>query len=241
MAKRRGSGEGSIFRDGNRWVACIDLPAPGGRVRRKRSARTYAEARAKLRELHEEARAGVAGAGRLSVAAYLDDWLANVLPARGVTVATTENYSTMIHHHVVPALGAIRLDRLRAEDVDGLLRDMAGAGKARSTIRLARTVLVLALTHAERRDMVARNAARLAVVPPGPVRESRSLTLDQAKALLEVAREDRLEAAWVVMLALGPRPGECFALRWVDLDLDAGVLHVRQAIRRAGGATFTLG
>lgn len=242
MSKRRGSGEGTIFQSGNRWVACVTVASGEGRqVRRKRMARTHAEARTKLRELQTEAAAGIVGAGRLSLAAYLDDWSTHVLPARGVTVATAENYETMIRVHIVPALGRIRLDQLRADDVDRLLRNMAAAGKARSTIRLARSVLVLALSHAERRDMVSRNAARLSIVPPAPTRESRSLTVSQARSLLSAARGDRLEAAWVTMLLLGLRPGEVFALYWQDVDLEAGVLHVRRAITRAGGNTFTIG
>jgi integrase len=102
-------------------------------------------------------------------------------------------------------------------------------------------VLVLALTHAERRDMVARNAARLSIIPAGPVRESRSLTLAEARSLLSTVRGERLEAAWVVGLLLGLRPGETFALRWCDLDLDGATLSVPQALKRAGGATLTLG
>jgi integrase len=242
MSKRRGSGEGSIFQDGNRWVACVTIATGEARqVRRKRTARTYAEARSKLRELQAEAKAGVVGVGRLTVGAYMDDWLVNVLPARDVSVATVENYATMIHKHIIPALGRTRLDQLRADEVDKLLRGMAAAGKARSTIRLARTVLVLALNHAERRDMVRRNVARLSIIPPAPTRQSRSLTVSQARSLLAAARGDRLEAAWVTMLLLGLRPGEVFALTWQDVDQEAGILHVRQAIKRAGGNTFTVG
>jgi integrase len=242
MSARRGSGDGSIYRQGDRWVACVTIASSAGhQVRRKRMARTYAEARTKLRELQTETAAGVVGAGRLTVAAYLKDWLAHVLPARPVSVATVENYTTMVNHHIIPAIGGVRLERLRADDVDRLLRNMAADGKARSTIRLARGVLVSALNHAERRDMVSRNAARLAVVPPAPKRESRSLTVDQARSLLSAIRGERLEAAWVTMLLLGLRPGEVFALSWGDVDFDTGVLHVRRSIRRAGGATFTLG
>jgi hypothetical protein len=123
MSQRRGSGDGSIYRQGDRWVACVTMTSSGGRqVRRKRMARTYAEARTKLRELKAEVAAGVVGAGRLTVAAYLKDWLAHVLPARPVSVATIENYTTMVNHHVVPNIGSIRLDQLRADDVDRLLR-----------------------------------------------------------------------------------------------------------------------
>ncbi|MGH9128943.1 MAG: site-specific integrase [Acidimicrobiales bacterium] len=242
MAKRRGAGDGSIFRDGKHWVACIDVAgADGHRHRRKRSARTYAEARVKLRELQAEATAGVAGTGKLTLGEYLGDWLAHVLPARGVSIATTENYATMIRIHITPALGAIRLDQLRAEHVDGLLRNMADAGKAHSTMRLVRTVLVMALTHAERRDMVMRNAARLSIVPPGPVRQSRSLTREEAKTLFASIEGEPLEAAWLAMILLGLRPGEAFALEWQDVDLERRVLRVRQAIKRAGGAQFALG
>lgn len=130
MAGRRGNGDGSIFKSGDRWVASITLSSANGRqVRRKRSAWTRAEARTKLGELQAEARSGVVGAGRMTLATYLADWLANVLPARGVSIATAENYATMVRIHIAPALGAIRLDQLRAEDVDRLLRAMAAAGE----------------------------------------------------------------------------------------------------------------
>ncbi len=116
----------------------------------------------------------LARAGRTAVADYLTEWLTHVLPARGVSEATEENYAIMVRCHIT--LGAIRLEQLRPDDVDRMLRGLAEAGKARSTIRLSRTVLAMALTHAERRNLVARNAARLAIVPPAPTRQSRALS-----------------------------------------------------------------
>jgi len=235
-ARRRGSGEGSIYRNGDRWVACVTVESAGGKqVRRRRSARTQREAREALRDLHAEARAGVAGAKGQTVATFLDDWLANVLPARGVSAATIANYSTVVRVHIMPAIGTRRLDQLRPEHVEALLRDMADQGKARNTIMRARSILVMALSHAERRDLVMRNAARLSVLPPAPKRESRSLTLDEAKRFLDAAHGDRLEAAWVVMLLLGLRPGEVLALPWSTVDLENRRLTVSQAQRREPG------
>lgn len=242
MGKRRGNGDGSIYRDGDRWVASITVASTTGRqARRRRSARTYTEARRLLRELTEQATAGVVGSGRTTLGDYLEDWLTHVLPARKPAPGTTDNYTWAVRHHVIPALGKVRLDQLRADDVDRLLRDIIGAGKARSTARIARTVLVMALEHAERRDLVPRNVARLSILPPGPVRESRSLTLDQARTLLATIAGERLEAAWVVMLTCGLRPGELLGLAWDAVDLDAGTLRVCQALNRAGGAAFVLG
>lgn len=237
--KHRGSGEGSIYRSGNRWVACVTIDSAGGRqVRRKRSARTQAEARELLRGLHAEVQAGVVGAKGASVATFLDDWLEHVLPARNVSPATLANYSTVLHVHVYPAIGTRKLEQLRAEHIDVMLRDMAEKGLARSTIRVARTVLVLALSHAERRDLVTRNAARLSVLPHAPKREARSLTLDEAKRLLAAAAGDRLEAAWVTMLLLGLRPGEVLGLTWTAVDFDSRRLTVIQALRREPGRLY---
>lgn len=236
MAKRRGSGEGSIYREGNRWVAKVTVEvASGRRVRRKRSARTQKEARDALRDLQREAAAGVAGARGATVAQFLDDWLAHLLPARGITPTTAKNYESVLRAHVIPALGTMRLDKLRAEQVDGLLRSMTQEGKARGTVRLVRTVLALALTHAERRDLVVRNVARLAIVPPGPKREARSLTAEEARRLLDASRGDRLEAAFFVMLGLGLRPGELLGLTWSCVDFTSDRLTVAQALRREPG------
>ena len=135
----RGHGEGSIYRDGGRWVAAISIEGPDGRARRrKRSARTQADAREALRALHEEARAGIAGSGRLTVAELVDDWLAHVLPARSPAQKTTENYEWAASH-IRAGVGSIRVDHLRAENVDAMLRDLADRkvmGKAVVTVLL---------------------------------------------------------------------------------------------------------
>ena len=237
----RGHGEGSIYRDGNRWIAAISAEGPDGRTRRrKRTARTQAEAREALRQLHEEARAGVAGSGRLTVAELVDGWLSHVLPARNPSPATTENYEWAAGH-IRSGVGSIRVDRLRPEHVETMLRDLANAGKARSTIVRVHMVLSLVLAHAERRGAIARNVAKLAVVPPAPTKQSRSMTLDQARSFLDANQGDRLWSLWVVMITTGLRPGEALGLPWDAVDFQAGRLTVRQALRRGADGRYEVG
>jgi integrase len=59
--------------------------------------------------------------------------------------------------------------------------------------------------------------------------------VDDARALLQVARDDRLDALWAVALNIGLREDEALALRWWDVDLDAGTLRVAQTVQRVGG------
>jgi integrase len=68
------------------------------------------------------------------------------------------------------------------------------------------------------------------------------LDAKQAVALLEAARGDRFEALYVLCLLCGLRQGEALALRWQDLNLDAGNLRVScqlQRVRGGGGLRFS--
>ena len=145
-----------------------------------------------------------------------------------------------MRQHVVPALGARRVRQLSAEDVSLFLQDLALGGYARASLDKVRGVLVQVLRHAERQGLVARNVAALVPTPPGPRSEGRSLTVEQAKALLEAADGHPLQAAFVVALTCGLRPGELLGLHWQDVDLDEGLLRVSRAVRRVGG-TVQLG
>ena len=52
--------------------------------------------------------------------------------------------------------------------------------------------------------------------------------------MLEAAREDRLEALYVVALHTGLRRGELLALRWNDVDFEKGTLRVDESLDQHG-------
>ena len=76
------------------------------------------------------------------------------------------------------------------------------------------------------------NVATRVDPPPVPEHEADHLTPAEATRLLAVLEGDRLEALYVLALTLGLRQGEVLGLCWDDLDLDAGLLHVQQALQR---------
>jgi integrase len=53
--------------------------------------------------------------------------------------------------------------------------------------------------------------------------------------LQAVQRDERFEALYTVALATGMRPGELRALRWRDIDVIKGTIHVRATITRDEG------
>lgn len=237
MSGRRGQGDGSVYFEAarGRWVGVLDLGrnGDGRRVRRKVTGATAKEARDRLRALRSEIEGGArARNGNLTVEAFLLDWLEREVPKFAKSVNTRDNYAWAIRCHLIPGLGAHRLAKLTADHVDELLEARAERGMAKNSLRRIRAVLVTALDHADRRELVRRNVARLTRTPDGRKTERRSLTADEARKLVAAVAGDRLEALVVVGLTMGLRPGELTGLSWRDVDLDTGVVHVRRALLR---------
>ena len=253
---RRGHGEDAIYLDAakNRYVGAVSLGygPDGRRIRRKVTGRTKTEVRDKLRNLHKEIESGVRSRPRYTVRDALDDWLANGL--NDVAAPTSELYKGTIAKGLGEQLGAIRLTALTAGDVEAALAVLASKVSTR-TVQISRNVLVRAIRHAERHDLVGRNVAALVKAPRGTSgRPSKALTLEQAISLLEAAKGTRLEAYIVVSLLAGLRTEEVRALRWdhvvawVDGQwrsvADVGFDHEQIAVfvwrsDRAGGDTKT--
>jgi integrase len=256
-SKRRGHGEDSIYWDAsrNRYVGAVDLglsPA-GTRIRKKVSGKTKVEVRDKLRELHKEVDVGLRPRRRYTVGDALEDWLVHGVD--GLSARTVTLYRGTIVKALNEELGFVRLTELTASDVQRALTALA-AGLSTRTMQIAHNVLVRAIRHAERDDLVGRNVAALVDSPKGQQagRPSKSLTLEQAVSLMAAAKGTSLEAYIVLSLLSGVRTEEARALRWdhvvawVDGQWrpvsEAGFDHGQVAVfvwraERAGGDTKT--
>ena len=84
-------------------------------------------------------------------------------------------------------------------------------------------------------QLLVRNPAD-AVEPPRPSRrELRALTPEQVRRLLSAADVTPHSALVRIAVLTGMRRGELLGLRWRDLDLDSGELHVQQTAQRITG------
>ena len=137
--------------------------------------------------------------------------------------------------HIVPDLGNVVLDQVTPQHVQALINKKLRAGLSPKTVQYMRGVLRTALGQAERWGMVSRNAAALVDGPRQHRNVINPLGLDEARRLLDAARDDRLGALYSVALAMGLRQGEALGLRWEDVDLEEGVLHVRYQLQRLNG------
>lgn len=238
MAGRHANGEGSIYRrkDG-RYEAAIMMPTASGRRKRIRvCAKTRQEAHEKLTAIKLQGQRGVPVPDRIwKLGEYLEYWLENVVrPNR--RPSTYERYEVAVRLHIRPALAEQRLGRLSVPLVQTFINQKLTEGASVRNVQIMREVLRAALSRAVREELLVRNVAGLVELPKWQRSAVRPWTADEARQFLAVAQGDPLYLAFFLLLIYGLRRGEAVGLRWRDIDLSGGVIHIQHQIRRIGGS-----
>ncbi|MBM9621324.1 tyrosine-type recombinase/integrase [Streptomyces zhihengii] len=233
---RQPNGRSSIYlgKDG-KWHGRVTVGVrdDGSPDRRHVERKTRTEVAAAVREL-EKARDAktVRKPGRAwTVSTWLTHWIDHVAPL-GVSDNTTAGYGVAVRKHLIPGLGAHRLDRLKPEHIEAFYAKMQANGSKPATAHQAHRTLRTALNEAVRRGHLGQNPVRLAKAPKSGEYEVEPYNIREVQRLLKAADQHRNSARWAVALALGLRQGEALGLVWEDVDLEGGFLVVRRSRNR---------
>ncbi|MEU6611197.1 tyrosine-type recombinase/integrase [Streptomyces shenzhenensis] len=233
---RQPNGRSSIYlgKDG-KWHGrvTVGIRDDGSPDRRHVERKTRAEVTAAVRELEKQRDGGtVRKAGRVwTVETWLTHWVDTIAPL-AVNENTMVGYGVAVRKHLIPALGAHRLDKLGPEHIERFYGKMQADGRRAGTIHQIHRTFRTALNEAVRRGHLTRNPVQLAKAPRVSEEEIEPYTVDEVKRLLRAADDRRNSARWAVALALGLRQGEALGLKWADADMERGVLMVRRSRRR---------
>ncbi|MFF3564029.1 tyrosine-type recombinase/integrase [Streptomyces sp. NPDC002574] len=162
-----------------------------------------------------------------TVKTWLEHWVENIAKPY-VSENTYDGYEVDVRVHLVPGLGAHRLDRLEPEHLERFYRKMQDTGSAAGTAHHAHRTMRTALGEALRRGHVPTNPAEIAKAPRLEEEEIEPYAIEEVQSLLLEASKRRNSARWVIALALGLRQGEALGLHWEDVDLEAGYLRTRK-------------
>jgi integrase len=218
--------------------------------------RTWDEADSKRRALETELAAGLPGGADQTLEQWLGHWLGRVLPARvaakRLAQSTLDSYRDNSRKHILPDLGPIPLRRLSVSRIQQWQHDLTLKPSRRQRVRLRKgetelppavtlslrtvaycqAILRAALNDAMRDELLTRNVAALVEPPDADDDERAALTKEEMIQLLAAVGDDHLRSYWVVVLTLGLRRGEALALRWQDVDLEAGTVRIGATLQR---------
>jgi integrase len=178
---------------------------------------------------------------------YAEEWW--IRNARRFAARTREDYRWRLESHLLPYFAEMRLDAITFDAVERYIAAKLAGSPPLSprSINMTVTLLAAILEGAVERELIARNPAKgkgRRVRERTPQR-SYLETAAQIAALLEAAGEHDHEARatashlhrramLAVLVFAGLRIGELVALRWRDVDLAAGWLHVGESKTDAG-------
>ncbi len=238
MAKKRqrGNGHGTVAPRKNKAGKIIGFRGaffgPDGK-RRWVSAKTKSECWRVLRQAMSDADRGVLpGPANLSVGQYLESWLGDIEGT--IRRHTYEQYRSVVNKHLVPEIGRMKLKQLSRPAIRKLYREKKQTGLSSRTVEYIHVTLHKALKDAAEDGLISTNPAQGLKLPQKDAKETQALSPEQVRALLEAAREDRLEALYVVALHTGLRRGELLALRWNDVDFEKSTLRVDESLDQHG-------
>lgn len=231
MAKRRANREGSIYqRQDGRW--CAQMCANGRRL--YHYAQTQAQARDWLLDMRKKASDGILlDVSGVTAGEYLQRWLSTVRAS--LRPKTVLQYEQVVRLHITPLLGMLRLRDLRPDQVQTLYARLTESGCSARLVQLTHAVLHRALTQAVRWQLLARNPADGVERPRVARREMHALTLDQVTRLLAAVRGTRWEALYHLAVYAGLRQGELLALRWSDINWQAGLVSIQRQVQQVTG------
>lgn len=218
----------------------MSMGSTDGRRRRKF---IYGKSRrAVLLKLQEELRKRAHGKAESSMRLrdfLVERWLPDVVIANK-RPRTAYEYEGHVRRYIIPWLGHIPLYRLEPAEVQRFLnRIRRDVGP--STAWHCRKDLMAAINQAMRWRLLQENVVKLTEPVRVPDREATVFNQEQCVDFLLALRGEPLAPVFVISLTAGLRPNEALALRWSDLDLEMGTVHVRRSLEpdRTAGPTKT--
>ncbi len=231
MATRQAYGSGSMTERGQ-GVWRLRVMVDGKQVQ-KTFHGTEAAARKELRKLDLKPPTPLRDQRTVAdlMAKYLDH-----VKARGRSPRTIDEARRAIDKRINPRFGHLPVTELTGERIDTAYTLWLAEGLASATVHRLGSVLSSALTLALRWGWIDYSPAARATAPTA--KSARKLVTPTAAEVADLihAAEDSdpvLAAAIVLSFVTGARRGELCALRWSDVDLDAGTVRIERSMSQS--------
>ena len=252
MAKKRANGDGSIRKrkDGRwegRYVVGHD-PIIGKMISRNVLGKTQAEVKEKLRTAIENSkRLDYTQTGKYTVGQWMDEWFEAYAKVK-VRPSSHQTYKGYIENHIKPNIGDIPIEKLTSLQLQKFYRLLLAEGRvpriesekqpkglSAKTVRNINQVISSAMDMAVRHKLILTNPTEGCELPKVEHREMKTLPAEQLGAFLREAKESGVYELYYMDLATGLRRGELLGLKWEDIDLANGIIHVRRQVARVDG------
>lgn len=151
---------------------------------------------------------------------------------KSVRPNTVRNYRERYERNVRPIIGDLKVSEVKPFHCQQILNEMAERGYTASTINLAKITISNMFDFGVQNDLILKNpcskGVRASIGKEATKREA--LTIEQQRKFMAGVKGNVYENQYIFLLQTGLRTGEMMGLRWSDIDLEAGLLRVKQTM-----------
>jgi integrase len=244
MTRRRGYQEGSLIKRGKRtkvWVArwWEEVYGADNQLQRVRRAQvlgpvavipTVREARQMLSDLLRKVNSGeYRPESACTFGRFVEErWKPDVFPT--LKFSSKKFYDYVLNAHLIPTFGDTPLRLITRASVQSFLSAKAQSDLSWKTVKHIRTAFGAIIEAAVIGDLLTDNPVRKTRLPRrGPEEEKPPIEVEKVKELIDALPEPSHSIA-LLLASTGMRIGELLALRWRDVDLNAGTVQIRQTV-----------
>ena len=159
---------------------------------------------------------------------WVDDYLGSV------KASTATNYKYHIEQNIIPAIGGIRLQMLKAPMIQKLYNDKLKDGLSAKTIKNLHGVIHKSLEQAVKVGYLRNNVSDACELPRIEKKEMIILQDEYLKKFLEEIKGKANEDIFFVDLWTGLREGEILGLSWDCVDFKKQIIRVEKQLKRKG-------
>ncbi len=248
MAKKRGAGEGSIYKrkhgkGKSKWAASVIVghDEEGKPKRKTFYGATRGEVSEKLNDVLVKANNGTyKEPAKIKLSEWLDIWL-NDYMKNSLRATTWDSYEVQIRRHLKPAIGYVKLNQLTTTHLQKLYNDKLAGGRSDNkkgglsvkSVKYMHGVIYGALEQAKKEGMLTINPADSVKLPKLEKPDIKFFDSDQVSTFLVAAKDTHYFMFYYLTLATGLRRGELLGLRWRNVDLQALTVSVNQGLVRS--------
>ena len=231
---RRRNGDGNTYRYKNGWRTVIShkghtVTAMG---RSEQESRRLAKEKIKALPIYDGSL--VPAAAKLTTGEFLTNWVTKKHKS-SIAATTYRRYASLINIHIIPALGAIKLQSITKNHVNALILQMRENGQSARSQQQARAVLSAAFESAMEDDLVATNPVVNSLTITLETSQIHPFTLTEVRTLLSKTTGVQMQARVRMAILYAMRQGEALGLQWKDVDFTKKTVFIWQQIQKIEG------
>ena len=220
------------------WEARLTVgydPGTGKQIQRSFSGKTQKEVREKMQAAAVDLNNGTyLEPTRLTVGQWMNTWQTTYL--NNVKPRTRIAYESDIRIHIIPSLGAVKLEALNTHTIQKFYNDLVKErdgkeGLSAKTVKNIHGVLHHALKQAVANGLIRSNPADACSLPRIEKKELKPFDEKEIGEFLKAIHGHRFEDIFKVALFTGLREGEVLGLTWDCVDFKHGTLKINKQLQ----------